>query len=490
MDKKKFKSEPNKQDVFEIINLIKSKKFILAENKSKKLLKKYSNSPSLINLLGVCLINQNRIIEGIKCYKSAILIKPNFAEAYNNLGIAYKNLSMTEDAIKAYNNSIKFKSNFAEPYNNLGLILMDQNKIEEAKNNFRLALKYKPNLAFAHRHLSIITKYKKNNPHIKEMINAISNLKATDVEKMHIAFGLGKAFEDTNDFEKAFEYFNQANKLRRKYLSYNISDDIQFFKKIKSIFNEKLFKKFENSGIQDKTPIFIVGMFRSGTTLVEQILASHSKIFGGGESKVFLQVISKILNTDLRYDLPKTLINNEDLIFHNIGKTYLSVARKFQPSFSHITDKQPLNFKWIGLIKLALPNAKIIHCQRNPIDNCLSIYKNYFDFDDNPYAYDLEELANYYNLYKDLMNFWNLKLPNFIYNISYENLIKNQKIETTKLLNYCDLNWEESCMNFFKNKRNVNTASLMQVRRPIYKDSVNSWKKYEKNLLTLVQKLN
>jgi len=120
----------------------------------------------------------------------------------------------------------------------------------------------------------------------------------------------------------------------------------------------------------------------------------------------------------------------------------------------------------------------------------LSIYKNYFDFDDNPYAYDLAELAEHYNLYTDLMKFWHSMLPGFIYDVSYEKLIKNQKDQTKKLLNYCNLNWEENCMNFFENKRNVNTASVMQVRKPLYKDSINSWKNYEKNLSILIDKLN
>ena len=310
-----------------------------------------------------------------------------------------------------------------------------------------------------------------------------------DNQKMHLAFGLGKAYEDTKSYENAFKYFKLANQLRRKNLKYNINDDIAFFKNLKKIFNKELFNKFKNSGNLSKRPIFIVGMFRSGTTLVEQILASHSKVYGGGESRVFFQAMSSFLKFDSKSVFKKNLDTYKPSTFEDIGNLYISVAKKFQPNFEFITDKQPLNFKWIGLIKLALPNAKIIHCKRNPIDNCLSIYKNYFDFNDNPYSYDLNELAQHYNLYADLMKYWNSLLPEFIYNISYEELIKNQKDQTEKLLNFSNLDWEENCMNFFKNKRNVNTASVMQVRRPLYKDSVNSWKNYEKYLSVLTNKI-
>jgi len=490
MLKNKLNSAPSKKEVIYLINLIGSGKFKNAEKIALTLLSQYPNSFTVINLLGLSLTNQNQIIKGIDCYKNAIRIKPSFAEAHNNLGIAYKNLGKIKEAIECYRNAILHKSNFAEAYNNLGLIMMDENKIVESRANFQTAIKLKPELTFIHRHLSIITKYTKNHPHINIMKKAISNLKITDKQKMHIAFGLGKAFEDIKEHENAFKYFKLANKLRRKNIKYSIKDDIIFFQNMKKIFNNNLFKKFNNSGSLDKTPIFIVGMFRSGTTLIEQILASHSKVFGGGESKTLFQIIAHFLNLDLKYKFPNDFKNFTSINFNNIGKSYISIARKFQPNFLHITDKQPLNFKWIGLIKLVLPNAKIIRCLRNPMDNCLSIYKNYFDFDDNPYAYDLNELVEHYNLYQDLMKFWHKTLPGFIYDISYENLIKDQKNETKKLLDFCNLNWEENCMNFFKNKRNVNTASLMQVRKPIYKDSINSWKKYEKHLSIPFKQLN
>ena len=480
----------DKKEIESIIKLIRLKDFNSAENKILNLIKIYPESFDLLNLLGLCFVSKNYIIKGIACYKSAIRIKPNFAQAYNNLGLAFKSIGKIEDATKCYENAIKFKPNFAEAHNNLGLIMMDEGKIKNAEFNFKKALEIKPGLGYVHRHLSIVTKYSKKNSHIAKMKKVIADSNTLEDEKMHLAFALGKAHEDIKDNKNAFRYFKMGNELRRKTIDYNIKNDIIFFNKIKKNFSKDFFKKFKtNQAIHRKTPIFIIGMFRSGTTLVEQILSSHSQVFGGGESKALEQSISKNLDSKHKVNFPEIVHKQNKEMFEAIGKLYISAAEKFQPNYIYITDKQINNFKWVGIIKLALPNAKIIHCLRNPLDNCFSIYKNYFNFEDNPYAYDLNELGQYYNLYKDLMKYWHSVLPNFIYDISYEKLIRNQKEETKKLLLACNLQWDEKCMNFYQNKRNVSTASVMQVRKPIYKKSINSWKKYKKYIPELINSL-
>ena len=483
----KVNSEPENKEILILAKLIQSNKFKLAEENCKKLIKQFPNSFNIFNFLGLSLANQNEVRTAINCYQNAIKIKPDFAQAYNNLGITLKNIGKIKESINCYEKAIKYKSDFAEAYNNLGLIMMDQGKTKEAKINFKKAIKIKPNLAFVHRHLSIVTKYTKKDPHITEMKKALLNTKIKNEEKMHIAFGLGKAFDDAKNYKNAFQYFKLANDLRRKKINYDIKKDINFFNTLKKIFNRNLFKKYQNPINLDGTPIFIVGMYRSGTTLVEQILSSHPKVFGGGETSVLTQAINKFLNPNLQNDFLNSLDKFDAKKFFDVGNAYISAARNFQPNYEHITDKQPSNFVWLGFIKLVLPKAKIIHCTRNPMDNCVSIYKNYFQFSENPYAYNLNELGQYYNLYKDLMKFWHSVMPNCIYDISYENLVSNQKNETKKLLNACNLEWDEKCMSFYKNDRYVSTASLMQVRKPIYKNSVGSWKKYEKYIKNLTK---
>ena len=476
-----------KNEIINLIKLIQSKKYKIAENNCKKLLKKFPNSFNIYNYLGLSLANQNQSMSAINSYQNALKIKPNFAQAHNNLGITLKNTGKVNEAIDCYLNAIKYKPDFAEAYNNLGLIMMDQGKNEEAKLHFHKAIKIKPNLTYVHRHLSVITKYTKTNPHIKEMKKNILNSNILDNEKMHLAFGLGKAFDDIGEYKNAFKYFEIGNNLRRRNITYDIKNDINFFNSLKKKFNKNLFKKFEKSGNLERTPIFIVGMHRSGTTLTEQILCSHPEVFGGGESRLLAQIVYKFLNSNLKNNFFDSLNDLDFKKIEEMGNIYINVAKNFQPNYKYITDKQPTNFLWLGIIRLILPNAKIIHCIRNPADNCMSIYKNYFNFDDNPYAYNLNELGQYYNLYKDLMKFWHSILPNYIYDISYESLIKNQKIETQKLLKFCNLKWNDNCMMFYKNKRYITTASLVQVRKPIYNNSIKSWKKYEKYIKDLIK---
>ena len=176
--------------------------------------------------------------------------------------------------------------------------------------------------------------------------------------------------------------------------------------------------------------------------------------------------------------------------FSALGIKYINFIKKLSNNSLFVTDKLPLNFMWIGFIILSIPNAKIINCVRNPIDNCFSIYKNYFVQDGNKYSYNLNELAQFYKIYKDMMKFWHSLFPNYIYDISYESLVKNQKLETKNLLSKCNLNFEESCLKFYENNREIDTASSYQVRQPIYKNSIDYWKNYKKDLLPLIKELN
>jgi len=225
-------------------------------------------------------------------------------------------------------------------------------------------------------------------------------------------------------------------------------------------------------------------MPRSGTTLVEQIIASHNEVYGAGELKELTQIIKNNFSSDGKI---KFIENNED-IFDEMGTEYLNKLKRFNITEKFITDKTPLNFRWIGIIKLIFPCSKIIHCNRSPNDNCISLYKNIFD-GSLDWSYDIKEMSEYYKLYLDLMNFWNNKLPNDIYNLTYENLISDQKNEINKILKFCNLSLDENCFSFHKNKRQISTASVAQARNPIYKSSIQNWKKYEEWLSPLFDNL-
>ncbi len=229
-------------------------------------------------------------------------------------------------------------------------------------------------------------------------------------------------------------------------------------------------------------------MPRSGTTLVEQILASHPDVYGGGELGDLKRIITSYFGMEDDTGFADKIRQTESEYFIGAGDEYVTSVRNHFNTDKFITDKMPGNFKFIGMIRLMLPNAKVIHCRRDPLDTCLSIFKNYFS-KSHYYAYDLTELGKYYNLYRDLMKHWHSVLPDFIYDIQYEDVVADQEKQSRALLEHCGLEWDDACLEFHRTDRPVMTASASQVRRPIYKDSVQSWKRYENWLAPLLDVL-
>jgi hypothetical protein len=303
----------------------------------------------------------------------------------------------------------------------------------------------------------------------------------SEADRKDIGFALGKAFEDLRDYDKSFGFILEANRLKRKSYTYSIQDDHDLFARIKKIFSPDFFAAHEGSGYQDKTPIFILGMPRSGTTLVEQILASHPLVFGAGELTILENLTNAVCLGKATPEFPQCMLDLDRDALKKMGSGYIEKIRQYSSDALYITDKMPHNFLRLGLIRAILPLAKVVHCVRDPMDTCFSIFKKDFE-GRHDYAYDMVELGRYYNLYRDLMAHWEKVLPGFIHTIRYEEIISNQQNRTKSLLDFCGLPWDEACLAFHKTERRVSTASLAQVRQPIYKDSVALWKRYEKHL--------
>ena len=511
-NKERSKKAENQAQI--VLNFYKAKNFETAEIKASQLIKNYPNYAAIHNILGLSLSEQNKISEAIDAFKKLIKIRPDYFLAYNNLGNVYlknnekynaeknyikaievnpkcslalnnlgklyKDMKKFNEAEKCFIKAIKYSHDIYVLYNNLGVLYQNLGKFNEAKIEFNKALKINSEFSVVHYHLGMIDKYKQDDSRLKQMEKIILNPSLNIENKMYLNFAIGKAYDDIKNYDKAFSFYQKGNLYKRELLNYDINIDINLFNEIKEIFNTNIFKNLNNVGNQNTSPIFIVGMPRSGSTLVEQIISSHPKVFGADEINDLNNLVLKYFNKKKKIDFPKNLLNIDKSLFKNIGDEYILAIRKYSKLSENITDKALLNFRWIGLIKLMLPNAKIIHCKRNPKDNCVSIFKNNFsgrlDF-----SYDLKELVQYYNLYKNLMDYWHKILPGYIHDISYENLTQNQEHETRKLLNACNLNWNQKCLEFQKNKRPVLTASISQVRKPMYRTSIKSWEKYEKH---------
>ena len=515
-----------KKEINSAVDIFKSGNLSKAEQITRKLIEENPKEVFLYNLMGLILSKRDKTNEAISFYEKGIKVNTNYAMNYNNLGILLFYKGSKENYLKAeklYKKSIELNNKMLEPYINLGNLYKTQNKFEDsikiyeegikinpkfylshhnigntyiaignfdkAKKHYKEAVKLNPYFYKAHRALSRVTKYSAVNKHFKQLKEIYMKIDINDHENLsEVAFALAKAYEDIEDFDNSFKYYKKANNYYGKKYPYSSSKQIKKFNRVKEIYSNKLLENYKDSGVKDFSPIFIVGMPRSGTTLVEQILSSHPKVFGGDELR-FIPNIKKLFNEENFKSFTREKVNLNSKLIKKYGKQYINEMNELSSNFKRTTDKLPTNFFSIGFIKLILPKSKIVHCCRSPEDNCLSIYKTHFTSNKVRFSYNLKDTVEYYNLYKDLMKYWNNLLPNFIFNISYEDLISNTRNKVSELLNFCDLEWSENCLNFYANKRPIRTASDIQARSKIYNSSIKSWKKFDKYLSESFSKL-
>ena len=450
----------------------------------KKAISIQPNYPDAYNNLGIILNNdKGNFTDAIENFEWAVAYQSNFAEAHNNLGLAFSDFGKPLDAIESFKKAIFHKKDYGNAYFNLAMSLKDIGDKDGFLLNIKKALKLKPQWGAAHLHLSRVEKLKKNDLKINKMKSFLLNDEISLIDRIGLNFALAHVYENLDNHEEQFKFLNEANSLRKLEVNYNFKKDKILFERIKKVF-KFLPNPFNELSSEVVRPIFILGMPRSGTSLVHQILDSHNQVHGAGE----LNYLNKFVTPSLKnFNENRKNVLTDDSI-SNIRLNYTESIKSLNIQENVIVDKMPLNFRYIGFILSAFPDAKILHMRRDSMATCWSIYKYYFN--GNYYSFDQKDLAKYYLLYKDLMEFWNNKFPDKIYDVSYEDLTSNQEVETQKILNYCELEWDENCLNFHKNQTAVKTTSALQVRKKIYQGSSEVWKKYEVYLKTLLKELN
>ena len=419
-------------------------------------------------------------------YKNIIKISPKYVPAIHNYANLKKHHMMYNDAIELYNlaliedpNNNVIRYNLATTYQGLGNYL-------NAKKEILEILKTNPKFIIAHKVLSELTDYSQKNSHILDMEKLINDDGVDDSQKAELYFALGKAYEDLKKYSKSFEYLKNGNKIKKQGLNYNVQGELDTLDNIINIFKEIDFRKKKTQDLNLKNIIFICGMPRSGTTLVEQIISTHRDVYGAGELVYLSQTIQKnLFDESFKLD-KKKLFDKIESETNALEKFYNHQLDYHGSKLKFVTDKAPQNFKWIGIMKLFFPNCKVVHCVRNPKDTCLSLYKNNFPSNTMNWSFDETDIGRYYGGYKNIMNFWKIKIPDFIYDLNYENLVKNQEEEIKNLISFCNLDWDPDCLEFHKkNKTPIKTVSINQARKPIYNKSVNSNELYSKHLPTL-----
>ncbi len=455
------------------------------------------------NNLGNLLRQENKFHEAIVHYKKALKVTPNSVDYHFNLGMTYDDINQIEYAIEHYQEAIKLDPNFNECVFNLGLLKQTLGEIDQAIQYFQRAIEISPSTGKYFYSLSRLKKFNRKDD-IKMIKDKFDNKKINAESRMFLNFTLGKVYEDCALYKKSFHHISNGNVYWRKQINYNATDTKNKFEDIKKFFNSELLQKNQRpySHLFLRTPIFIVGMPRSGTSLVEQILSNHPQVYGAGELDLLQQLAFNQTTTPKRTDVPNSRLkqplqkfkfpseikklSHSDL--NEFGATYMRNLPPESRNYQFITDKLPGNFRLIGFIKLILPNARVIHCKRDPMDTCFSAYALHFP-KGQEFSFDLNELGQYYSEYSKLMNYWGLALKNWHLDIQYEDLVKSPKSYVRDILNFCGLNWDAECLNFHKSKRAVRTASANQIRKPIYKSSLQRWKKYAPYLKTLESQL-
>ena len=451
---------------------------------------------------------QNKFKDAIIFYEKAIDYKKDYFEAYNNLATSQKNIGLKDKAFENYKHAINLKKNNLEAHYNLANLLYDEKRFDEARENYEKVIEIDNNFPQSYLLIGLINsvqgnfeeaknyflkatqkdkflteayvyyvntrKIDKNDKIIKILEELISHRDLHPKYEQDISFALSKVYFDIENIDLGFKYLKNAKRLYLKKIDFSIEGEKKSFRKVKKFFSLNKFTKIDFKDNYKVYPIFILGMPRSGTSLLEQIISTHSEVFGAGE----LNTMPKIF-----YEANWNEKTNPEELFKFVRKEYLSNIEKIQTSKRLLIDKMPFNFFSVGFILNSIPEAKIIHMSRNPMAVCWSNYKsNFFDNIGMDYAHKLESIAEYYIIYNEMMNFWREKYPMSLIEVDYDKFVLDYETNSKSVIAKIGLNWENQILKFYENNRAVETNSLLQVRSKVYQDSSQKWKKYEKHL--------
>ncbi len=486
-----------------------------AEGLGRELLKKHSNNTVILNHFGIILSNLEKYEESIKYFKKAININERYRDPISNLGRSFHKTQKFNLSLDAYKKSLKLDPNHnqtiinygsvyheignyneaeklyklaiendpknPEVYNNIGVLYGEIGNKEGAIKNYRKALDLDSNQYKVFRHLCSTGEIKVNDPIFMRMEKLFEKV-IPDEDKMLIGFGLGFIYDKNKKYKKAFKYISKANEIQNNKISHT-SDIIKIEEETNRQYEKLLKKRF--SSYTNHKPIFIVGMPRSGTSMIEKVLGNNVNVDEMGELITLNNIITAKRKNDLNWPMNISSLDQEDI--NDFRNEYIQVIREINPKIKKIfTDKMPGNFIHIGLIKKIFPESTIINTIRDPLDTCLSIYFLKFS-DQHKYSFNLKNLGEYYIYYKNIMNYWEKKFPNEIYSLSYEKFLNDPKKETKNLYKFCKLNYEENNERFDLNKKITRTASSHQVKEKINKKSFKRWKNYKEELKELIK---
>ena len=419
----------------------------------------------------------------------ALELDPNLAFAYVTRGNVLTRAQRHEESLQAYRQALEINSVNVGALSGMGHVLKTIGRQPEAIEAYRECISAHPHFGEAYWSLANLKTFEFDPEEVKVMEHMVGQSDLPDEPKVNFYLALGKHYENEEDYDRAFEYYRLGNDLRRGHEIYDPVHTQVVHDRIIEVFDREFLQERDGWGDPGPSPILIVGLPRSGSTLIEQILSSHSMVEGTMELPDLSRLIVDLNNmSGRRIEYPEAAkgLNAEQAAA--LGKKYLETTQRYRSGKPFFIDKMPNNFPTIGLLQIILPNAKVINARRHPMDSCLGSYKQLF-FKGQSFTYDQFELGHYYLQYQRIMDHWHEVLPGKVLDVKYEEMVADQENQTQRILEHCGLPWEDQCLRFYETERAINTASSEQVRQPIYTKAVHFWRNYEQHLGELIETL-
>ena len=432
-------------------------------------------------------LKQDRYDEALKSVQRAVDLDPKMVHSYVMRGNILTKAQRHEESLVAYRKALEISPLNAGALSGMAHVLKTIGRQDESVEAYRKCIQAHPHFGEAYWSLANLKTFEFDDEEVQVMEKMIGQKKLADEPKVNFYLSLGKHYENVKDYDRAFESYRQGNDLRRQNEIYDPVQTQVIHDRLIEVFNQDFFEARAGSGDPAPDPILVVGLPRSGSTLIEQILASHSMVEGTMELPDLSRTIgelNKYGKGKVEYPEAALSLSLEDT--QTLGKAYLDATMRYRSDKPYFIDKMPNNFSSIGFLQMILPNAKVINAQRHPLDSCLGCYKQLF-FKGQSWTYDQFEIGQYYLQYKRVMDHWHNVLPAKVLDVQYEQMVVDQEAQTRRILEHCGLPWEDQCMRFYETERAVNTASSEQVRQPIYTKSVNFWRNYESKLGALIE---
>lgn len=439
------------------------------------------------NHIGDIRLQQARYDDAVKSYRQAASLSPGSTVALINLAKAYRDRDEPEEALATLRRVLDIEPENPEAIHVMGVLLEQMGDRKGAAEQFKSAIRIAPEMAISHYYLAQIKGRGSSEKEFEALLSLWEREGMTPNNRMYLAFAIARIHEQRGNFDEAYEFLAAANRAKATVRAYDDADSACYIDSIAEATGKTVERFGRSIGHPDDRPVFVIGMPRSGTSLTEQILASHSEVAGAGELSFAFDAVRRV-RTITGKKFPRDMEKLSAEQFRDLGAYYMSRHSGEYLSSRYVVDKSPLNFQYVGPLALMLPSARFVHCHRHPAANCFAIHRIPFDLRQT-YAHSLEALGRYYTRYWNLMQQWHELFPGRILDVRYEDTVTDIEGQARRMLEFLELRFEERVLNFYETKRLVKTPSASQVREPIYKDAMALWKNYEKHLGPLMENL-